>query len=209
MGSGGHTAEMMSLLRDFDPRKWIHRTYIVSSGDNFSATKAREIEAGLQARYTHSPDPSPKGTPHPVTGRWDVAMVPRARKIHQPLYTAPLSSLLCLMGSLGALVESSRTSIAAPGAYPDLIVTNGPATAVIVILASVILKFIGLAPRQSMKVIYVESWARVSTLSLSGKILLRLGLCDDFLVQWEVLEKKINKGGKRAKVAWKGFLVDT
>jgi beta-1,4-N-acetylglucosaminyltransferase len=209
LGSGGHTAEMMSLLRNLDPRRWTHRTYVVSSGDNFSASKAREIEAGIQASYTHSPDPSQKGTAHPVTGKWDVAMVPRARRIHQPLYTAPISSLLCLVGSLTALSEAARTSIAAPAEYPDLIVTNGPATAVIVIFASIMLKFLGLAPRRKMKVVYVESWARVDTLSLSGKILLRMGICDDFLVQWEVLEKKINRGGMQAKVGWKGFLVDT
>lgn len=209
LGSGGHTAEMMSLLRGINPRRWAHRTYIISSGDNFSAGKAREIEAGIQAKYTHSSTPSESGVPHPVTGKWEVTTVPRARKIYQPLYTAPITSLLCLFGSLMALFRAAKTSIVAPNEYPDLIVTNGPATAVIVIIASVILKFFGLAPRKKMKVIYVESWARVSTLSLSGKLLLRMGLCDKFLVQWEALEKKINAGKVGKKVEWKGFIVET
>jgi beta-1,4-N-acetylglucosaminyltransferase len=209
LGSGGHTAEMMSLLRGMDPRRWAHRTYVVSSGDNFSDGKARDIEARIQKKYTRSAAPSQKGTSDPLIGKWEVATVPRARKIHQPLYTAPITSLLSLIGSLSVLSRAAKTSIVAPSEYPDLIVTNGPATAVIVILASVILKFFGLAPRQKMKVIYVESWARVRTLSLSGKVLFRMGVCDEFVVQWEVLQRRIDKGGVATKVGWKGFLVDT
>jgi beta-1,4-N-acetylglucosaminyltransferase len=208
LGSGGHTAEMMSLLRDINPKRWAHRTYIVSSGDTFSAGKAHDIEATIQTKYIDATEPSPEGISHPVTGKWQVTTVPRARKIHQPLYTTPISCLSCLIGSLIALSETAKASVVAPLEYPDLIVTNGPATAVIVILASLILKFFGLAPRRKMKVIYVESWARVKTLSLSGKVLLRLGVCDEFLVQWEVLEREINRGG-RTKVRWNGFLVDT
>jgi beta-1,4-N-acetylglucosaminyltransferase len=209
LGSGGHTAEMMSLLRGINPTRWAHRTYIISSGDNFSDGKAREIEARIQRKRTRSATPSEKGTSHPVVGKWEVETVPRARKIHQPLYTTPITSLLSLIGSLAVLSRAAKTSIVAPSEYPDLIVTNGPATAVIVVIASVILKFFGLAPRQKMKIIYVESWARVSTLSLSGKVLLRMGVCDQFLVQWEVLQRKINRGSLGPKVGWKGFLVDT
>jgi beta-1,4-N-acetylglucosaminyltransferase len=207
LGSGGHTAEMMSLLRNVNPTRYIQRSYIVSSGDNFSTGKALEIERIIQTKY------KPGGTvTHPgdmdSTGIWDIKVVPRARKVHQPLYSAPFSSLWSLIGCLGALREASRTSRAAPLQYPDLIITNGPATAVMVILASMILKFLGLAPVWTMKTIYVESWARVQTLSLTGKILLRSGLCDKFIVQWEGLANKINGNDARKKVEWKGFLVD-
>jgi beta-1,4-N-acetylglucosaminyltransferase len=206
LGSGGHTAEMMSLLRDINPARWAHRTYIVSTGDSFSAGKAYDIEATLQTEYVDDAHPAPEGVTHPVTGIWQVMTVPRARKIHQPLYTTPLSSLSCLIGCLTALYEAARTSTITPFEYPDLIITNGPATAVMVILASVILKFFGLAPLWKMKIIYVESWARVKTLSLSGKVLLWMGVCDKFLVQWETLAKEINRNGVR-KVDWQGFLV--
>jgi beta-1,4-N-acetylglucosaminyltransferase len=46
-------------------------------------------------------------------------------------------------------------------------------------------------------------------LSLSGKVLFRMGVCDEFVVQWEVLQRRIDKGGVATKVGWKGFLVDT
>ncbi|KAL2073217.1 hypothetical protein VTL71DRAFT_10541 [Oculimacula yallundae] len=217
LGSGGHTAEMMSLLRDIDPSRYIHRTYIVSSGDSFSTDKAVEIERVIQSKHkladqNEEYQPTKAGETGADTGTWDVKIVPRARRIHQPLYTTPVSSLWCFIGCLRALVETARTSKAAPFEYPDVIITNGPATAVMVVMAVMFLKFFGVAPVDKMKVIYVESWARVKTLSLSGKVLLKLGVCDKFLVQWEALAKSINgdgdDDGRRKKVDWVGFLVE-
>ncbi len=207
LGSGGHTAEMMSLLRDIDPMRYSHRTYIVSSGDSFSADKAFEIEKVIQGRH-RAGKPKQAGEDDPATGTWDLKTVPRARKIHQPLYTTPLSSLWCLFECFRALRPSSISPKAALREYPDVIVTNGPATAVMVILAATILKFLGLSPLWKMKTVYVESWARVKTLSLSGKILLWSGICDTFLVQWEALARTINGNGLRKKVEWVGFLVE-
>jgi beta-1,4-N-acetylglucosaminyltransferase len=209
LGSGGHTAEMMSILRDVDPRRYIHRTYIISSGDSFSARKASEVEGRIQSKYNRSSSNFTKaGSIDTVTGTWDVKTVPRARKIHQPLYTAPLSSLYCLLGCLRVLYSIAKTSTAARFEYPDAIITNGPATAVMVISAAYLLKLFGIAPLNKMRIIYVESWARVRTLSLSGRILLWTGVCDIFLVQWESLAKAINGNGARKKVEWKGFLVE-
>ncbi|KAK0107168.1 UDP-N-acetylglucosamine transferase subunit [Cadophora gregata] len=217
LGSGGHTAEMMSLLRDIDPRRYTHRTYIVSSGDSFSTGKALEIERTIQAKQklgeqNHEQDhePTKAGETSLNTGTWDVKTVPRARKIHQALYTTPFSSLWCFIGCLRALIETARTSKATPFEFPDVIITNGPATAVMVLLAAMFLKFVAVAPVGKMKTIYVESWARVKTLSLSGKVLLRMGICDRFLVQWEALARRINGegDGKKRKVDWVGFLVE-
>jgi beta-1,4-N-acetylglucosaminyltransferase len=207
LGSGGHTAEMMSLLRKLNPTRHIHRTYIVSSGDEFSADRAFDIEITIQSNHKHS-SISKAGEVDPVTGRWDIEVVPRARKIHQPLWATPLSAIWCLICCVTTLRKVSMTSIAALFEYPDVIITNGPATAVMVILASMTLKFFGFAPLYKMKTIYVESWARVKTLSLSGKVLLWMGVCDKFIVQWEELAKKINGNGMRRKVEWKGFLVE-
>lgn len=191
LGSGGHTAEMISLLRSVSPTRYIHRTYVVSSGDDFSADRALNIENTIQSKHKHS-SVSRAEEVDPVTGIWDVKVLPRARKIHQSLWTTPLSSLWCLICCVSTLRKISKASIATPFEYPDVIITNGPATAVMVILASLILKFFGVAPLYKMKTIYVESWARVKTVSLSGKVLLWMGVCDKFVVQWEELAKNIN-----------------
>ncbi|KAF2848969.1 glycosyltransferase family 1 protein [Plenodomus tracheiphilus IPT5] len=238
LGSGGHTHEMLYLLRDLDTAKYTHRTYVVSGGDAFSAQRALEFERELEQRGKNRPNtnsPSsgtvdikitdPNGatstttTKRPrsnTTGRaragsireprkqclgpdhYNIAIVPRARKIHQPLLTTPFSSLYtlysCFSPLLGAssLAPNKRPTTpyeAAAADVPDLVITNGPATAVILILASLILRFFdirGANSRSKCKTVYVESFARVKTLSLSGKILVRV--VDRFLVQWEELE---------------------
>src|SRR3954453_23083552 len=49
LGSGGHTAEMLTMLRRLPllSQKYTHRTYVVSSGDSFSTQKADEFEKQL------------------------------------------------------------------------------------------------------------------------------------------------------------------
>ncbi|EEH37376.2 UDP-N-acetylglucosamine transferase subunit alg14 [Paracoccidioides lutzii Pb01] len=103
--------------------------------------------------------------------------------------------------------------------YPDIILTNGPATAVCVIIAAKILRttdsilpflscFFQLqrpqdaSPRlrkRYLRTIFVESWARVTTLSLSGKIV--LPLVDRFLVQWDGLDGYSSCLGGKAEFA--------
>jgi beta-1,4-N-acetylglucosaminyltransferase len=235
LGSGGHTHEMFYLLRDLDTRKYTHRTYVVSSGDAFSAQRAVEFEEGLEEReheqrreqeYEHEPDVpivavngntlgKKEATTRPAClgpDHYNISVVPRARKIHQSLLTTPLSSLYTLYMSFAPLLSTPPLHPNAPpkDAYeraaadlPDLIITNGPATAVILILASLILRFFDVRGANSTgkcRTIYVESFARVKGLSLSGKLLSRV--VDRFLVQWEELE---GKAGGRAEF-W-GILV--
>jgi beta-1,4-N-acetylglucosaminyltransferase len=207
MGSGGHSGEMASLLHDINPKRYKHRTYVMSSGDDISSGKAEQSERTIQSKHCSRSEPSQPGKTDQQTGTWDIRVVPRAREIHQSLYKTPLSSLRCLMGCLITLRDISRTSKVAPFEYPDVIITNGPATAVMFVLASMILKFFGVAPVWKMKSIYVESFARTHTLSLSGKVLLGIGVCDVFLVQWEGLAKAINGNAARKKVEYEGFLV--
>ncbi|KAJ4294475.1 UDP-N-acetylglucosamine transferase subunit [Kalmusia sp. IMI 367209] len=195
LGSGGHTQEMLYLLKDLDPRKYMHRTWVVSSGDAFSARRAVDFEEALEKKVGEKGGTIEKGNVGPES--YDIATVPRARKIHQSLLTTPLSSLHCLYASFTPLLSSRTNDL------PDLIITNGPATAVILILASLILKFFnirGASSRDKCKTIYVESFARVKTLSLSGKLLCMV--VDRFLVQWEELK---GRGGRRAEY-W-GILV--
>jgi beta-1,4-N-acetylglucosaminyltransferase len=228
LGSGGHTHEMFYLLRDLDTRKYTHRTYVVSSGDAFSAQRAAEFERGLEdgekersrkqdgvqqdgtGRKPVMEITDTDGTTHTLeekkneraictgTDHYNIAVVPRARKVHQPLITAPFTSLYTLLASFTPLLRAppllagqapTTPHEAAAADLPDLIITNGPATAVILILASLILRFFnikGANSRAKCKTVYVESFARVKTLSLSGKLLLKV--VDRFLVQWEELE---------------------
>ncbi len=191
---------MFSLLHDLDPNVYTHRSYIISSGDNFSALKAVEFEIALEAKRRDK-----QGTIL-VPSTYDISVIPRARKIHQPLVTTPVSSLRCLIACftlLGAPItrqsswsdtnqhQTKRLTMENPRyTYPDLIIANGPATAVLVIAASLLLRFLNLRGTEGkMRTIYVESWARVNSLSLSGKALVACGMVNRMLVQWENLAR--------------------
>jgi len=190
IGSGGHTAEMLSMLRNLDTKKYSPRTYVVSSGDDFSSSKAIEFENDLRGDQGTSADADGQSEKKSSGEEFEIITVPRARKIHQPLYTTPFSSLRCLLACIMLLIRQSKATYNSPiTTSPDLILTNGPGTGVIIILASLIVRFFGLQKKGDMRSIYVESWARVKTFSLSGKILYNLGLTDRFLVQWKGLAK--------------------
>ncbi|OQV08862.1 hypothetical protein CLAIMM_13076 [Cladophialophora immunda] len=218
------------------------RTYLVSSGDDFSAAKAREFEAEMLSNLKESSSLYSSEEP---TSNYNVVTVHRARRVHQSLLTAPFTSLRCLWDCLNVLRGTHRDFQSQPGdedpaSYPDLILTNGPGTGVIVVLASIILLFFGFSgpsamlPRSQdasarsrpsanahstpdtsttgsgervsqsgqMRTIFIESWARVKTLSLSG-ILLK-PFVDRFLVQWPQLAEN---QGKARNVEFVGSLV--
>jgi beta-1,4-N-acetylglucosaminyltransferase len=44
LGSGGHTAEILRLIEPLNFDKYMHRLYVVSSGDTLSEGKARAFE---------------------------------------------------------------------------------------------------------------------------------------------------------------------
>jgi len=163
---------MLALLRNLNTDLYTHRSYVISEGDNFSARKAGEFEQALGSE----------------DGTFDIVTVPRARKIHQSLLTTPISATRCLAACLWVLGSPSTSKGKTAGlGYPDLVITNGPGTAVCVVVACLLLRFFAISGTDGkMRTVYVESWARVKGLSLSGKILLRA--VDRFLVQWEGLK---------------------
>ncbi|MCJ1420278.1 UDP-N-acetylglucosamine transferase subunit [Xylographa parallela] len=246
LGSGGHTAEMLSLLQDLDPSSYTHRSYVVSSGDDFSAAKAIAFEARLAAKCTTATADADVQTTDGMRrtryGSYDIAFVPRARRIHQPLRTTPADALRCLWACFGVLQrpalppspspsrasrpsparaypprsEPPPPSAAPPLTYPHLILTNGPATATVLVLAALLLRlcpsfllpFFGLpCTAGTMRCIYVESWARVRRLSLSGRLLVAGGMCDRVLVQWEGLAREGWRGRGWGRREFRGTLV--
>lgn len=201
-----------------DPNTYNFRTYIVTSGDSFSASKAAEFEATLHAQYEDSK--------HTQQQDYEIITVPRARRVHQSYLTAPFSTIQCFWACLQVLRgrhSDQRSSKRGVGSqYPDLILTNGPATAVCVVLGAKLLRFwIALfallllksgqthkdnsATSSPLRTVFIESWARVTTLSLTGKIL--LPFVDRFLVQWPNLEGKQAWKGMR-KAEYVGTIID-
>ncbi|KAJ5760163.1 UDP-N-acetylglucosamine transferase subunit alg14 [Penicillium odoratum] len=189
LGSGGHTTEMFFMLEKYlDLAVYTYRTYVVSSGDQFSAAKAAEFEAKHVARQME------QNKTLTDTGAFDVVTIPRARRVHQSYWTAPFTTLqsfwACLLVLCGRYPNQHTLPWKYTSACPDIILTNGPAVSVCMILAAKTLRFFIFIFRvlssrpgiSRLRTVFVESWARIHTLSTSGVLV--LPLADKFLVQW-------------------------
>ncbi|TKA24748.1 hypothetical protein B0A50_05736 [Salinomyces thailandicus] len=214
LGSGGHTAEMLSMLSravtaptdPLEPKKsakldwkdFTHRTWVVGQGDSISASRAKEFE-DMAIPLSTQEDlmvGKVKRATDTGAGSYDLVEVPRAREIHQSLVSAPGSALKCMQACYELLMRyttetrEGHAGVAKQRDFPDVILCNGPATAAVMVFTSVVMRFFdvrGCSTRGKMRTVYVESWARVKKPSLSGRLLKHV--VDRFLVQWPQLER--------------------
>ena len=159
LGSGGHTAEMLGLMRALVPtRLYAPRTYVIATTDHTSAHRVQAFEAEHQTDETVA-----------------YARLPRAREVGQSYATSVLTTVHAMLHAM-ALVLRQR---------PALVLCNGPGTCIPICAAAIALRVVGI---KKVRIVYVESIARVQTLALSGKLLVRVA--DHFLVQWPALAQK-------------------
>ncbi|KAG7440034.1 glycosyltransferase family 1 protein [Guyanagaster necrorhizus] len=180
LGSGGHTSEAIALLSSLDFTRFSPRIYIVSDGDNLSAQKARDLESKKCASSSGN--------------NFAVLTIPRARRVHQSLFSIPLTAFWSLSRCMQLVTLSPLLSSSSSQPFADVLILNGPGTCLSLCIAVYVSKFIGCpAPR----LIYVESFARVRSLSLSGKLL--RPLVDRFVVQWP---QPLADGGRGDSFGW-------
>ncbi|KAJ9108497.1 hypothetical protein QFC20_003403 [Naganishia adeliensis] len=178
LGSGGHTGEAIQLLSALDATRYTPRTYIFCTGDSISLTKATSLENELRSKSSLNISSGKTNIDSPASYR--LMELPRARRVAQSYFSAigtTAYSLLVTFWKLAVepIVKGDLKQI------PDLLIVNGPGTCVVVVLVYKLLKLLG---HRSPQIIYVESFARVNSLSLSGKIL--KNVVDEFIVQWPV-----------------------
>lgn len=207
LGSGGHTAEMLQLLQALPPQRYTPRTYITAGGDKFSITKAIEAEERIQAQMEREKG-MPPNNGSGSSQAFDFVTLPRAREVHQAWLSTPVSFVMAFFACtyhivllpLG-LVPASR-SRSQSGLFADLILMNGPGTCVPIVASVYILRVSRTTriPRhcsayadlfdghpqifglRSPRLIYVESFARVRSLSLTAMLVRHF--VDKFVVQW-------------------------
>ncbi|CDH92984.1 UDP-N-acetylglucosamine transferase subunit ALG14 [Caenorhabditis elegans] len=171
LGSGGHTSEMMELVKHFG-EEFDERTYIIADTDTMSEDKVGNGDfqvwnANLQA-INHEKSRNNE--------KFCIEKIPRSREVGQSYLT-----------SIGSTINA--TAFAVKLIYrirPDLIVLNGPGTCIPVALAAAFFDIIRLI---DTVIIYEESICRVKKLSLSGAILYYLGMVDCLIVHWPGLKK--------------------
>lgn len=158
LGSGGHTAEMLTMIHDLVHSESLWDiTYISTSQDTLSVRKTHDMHADL-AGFAYR-----------------IVEVPRARRVKQPWITSiptAIHSLFCTARVLYAH-------------RPEVVLLNGPGTAAITGYVAILFNTLGVL---NACVIYVESLARVTSLSLSGRLL--YPVVDRFLVQWPDLAER-------------------
>ncbi|KAI3319086.1 oligosaccharide biosynthesis protein Alg14 like-domain-containing protein [Xylariaceae sp. AK1471] len=174
-GSGGHTAEMIQMVeRSIRSEKSSHRRWAVGKDDEKSYEKVLTFERRLLDRFSH----------HNLdSGTFDIVRFGRARYVHQSWFTTPSTVILSLLDIIRILATPPRQRPHPGLRYPGVIVTNGPGTGFLFLLVARALKVVRVVPASHMRAIYVESWARVKSLSLTGKLIRRLKLADLFIVQ--------------------------
>ncbi|XP_055713126.1 UDP-N-acetylglucosamine transferase subunit ALG14 homolog [Phlebotomus papatasi] len=104
----------------------------------------------------------------------------RSRKLHQS-YISSIFSTLWATRQCISLVWKFR---------PDLVLCNGPGTCVPVCIVAALFSII-FPSREHCKIVFLESFCRVRSISLTGKILQYIA--DLFVVQWPELEGKDKK----------------
>jgi len=159
LGSGGHTSEALTLVSALDFSRYYPRTYIISEGDGLSAQKVRDLEASKsKTMKVHIASAAPQYT---------LITIPRARRVHQSLLATPPTALYSLASCIYhvTILPLMQTRISP---FAEVLLLNGPGTCLTLCIATYINRFLGLP---SPRLVYVESFARVQSLSLSGKLL--------------------------------------
>ncbi|KAL5577164.1 hypothetical protein UlMin_018863 [Ulmus minor] len=166
LGSGGHTAEMLNLLSVLQKERFNPRFYIAAATDNMSLQKARLLETSL-ANET--------GDKEPETSQF--IQIYRSREVGQSYVTSVWTTLVAMAHALWLMFRIR----------PEVVLCNGPGTCIPLCVIAFLFKILGI---RWSSIFYVESIARVQRLSLSGLILYKLHISDQFFVQWPQLQKK-------------------
>ncbi|KAH7568612.1 hypothetical protein ACOSP7_011628 [Xanthoceras sorbifolium] len=165
LGSGGHTAEMMNLLSVLQMDRFTPRFYIAAATDNMSLQKARVFEDSLVDK---------KGIKG-VSAQF--MQIYRSREVGQSYVTSVWTTLHATAHALWLMIRIR----------PQVVLCNGPGTCIPLCMIAFLFKILGI---RWSSIFYVESIARVRRLSLSGFLLYKLHIADQFFVQWPQLQRK-------------------
>ncbi|XP_055912132.1 UDP-N-acetylglucosamine transferase subunit ALG14 homolog [Eupeodes corollae] len=158
LGSGGHTAEMCEIIKAlFDDLPQNPDCYFVVAKTD--TTSRRQIEETLDTKI-----------------KPQFVEIPRSRQVNQSYFTSIFTTLWALLYSFYILQRDQ----------PRMVLCNGPGTCVPICLVAALYRFLHIMHKDT-KIVFVESFCRVKTLSLTGKIL--LPITDTFVVQWEPLAR--------------------
>ena len=134
LGSGGHTAEMLALLKGLEPRVYTPRDYVIADTDHTSAQRIETFETARGADAS----------------AFSLLRLPRSREVGQSYVSSVFTTLYALLHAFGMVLR----------ARPSLLLCNGPGTCIPVCAWAYALRLLGL---KHVTIVYVESIARVDS----------------------------------------------
>ncbi|KAI5651920.1 oligosaccharide biosynthesis protein alg14 like domain-containing protein [Phthorimaea operculella] len=110
IGSGGHTTELLRIVKNFDSNKYVPRLYIVADNDVSSEVKIHTSEQG-QNKYA-------------------LSRIPRSRNVNQSYLSSVFSTLYATLHSIPVVFNFK----------PDIVLCNGPGTCIPICVVTFILR---------------------------------------------------------------------
>lgn len=161
IGSGGHTTEMLKLLEGVDFCKFKSRFYVMAKTDKTSYDKVVNFEKIKGNNKDYS-----------------IIKIPRSREVHQSYLTSIITTLYSTLYSVPVVLFTR----------PDVVICNGPGSCVPICFICFVLKCLFI---KNIQIVFIESFCRVKTFSLTGKIMAYMA--DNFLVHWLELKHKMRR----------------
>ena len=111
----------------------------------------------------------------------------RSREVRQSWLSTIFTSVYCLIECFLVVLKTK----------PLLILCNGPGTGVLICYSAFLLRMLGV---YQPVIVYTESFCRVKSLSLSGKLI--YPIADKFIVQWPELALKYSRSEYLGRICW-------
>jgi len=167
LGSGGHTTEMLHLIKNLNPEYYDPVVLVIATSDK---TSLRRVQA-----YPHS---LPIKNKNNLTENINecIFRIPRSREVGQSYWTSILTTIYSFFFAFWLVGFKVQ---------PDLILVNGPGTCLPIAVCAFFFRVVGWMVKT--KIVFVESFCRVTSLSLTGRLL--YPIVDLFVVCWEQLHK--------------------
>ncbi|RKP19852.1 beta-N-acetylglucosaminyltransferase, partial [Rozella allomycis CSF55] len=159
---GGHTAEMISMLDGMSSPREKYSPIVYGIGEDDKLSEPK-IRKFQESRPEL---------------QYNIVKVKRARYVGQSYITSIFTSTHSLFSCFHVISSNP----------PKVLLLNGPGTCVPLVLVALAIRSV---TRIRLRIIYIESFARVETLSLTGKIL--YNVADRFIVHWPELTEKYPK----------------
>lgn len=187
LGSGGHTTEMLHLVKNLNPNRYGPFILIVAESDTTSLQRVeaypypivrRKDSSKRKIKVVCNATGANEGRINEEEGRFAVYRIPRSREVGQSYWSSILTtthSFFFAFWLFGFKIQ------------PHLILVNGPGTCVPIAFNAFFFRIVGWMAET--KIVFVESFCRVNSLSLTGKMLYLVA--DMFVVCWEQLRQKV------------------